>query len=188
MLKGKKVTLRLLEEKDIELIYKWIISPDTMPFWTGRDNVRTFIDVKEQFTSILNNDENTSVWIIMLHSDPIGYMYITPTSTGYKKPITTYELDIIIGEKNEWGKGYGSDALQIAITYLFEEKAAERIFLVPRADNQRAINVYEKVGFKKEGIIRHMEQFEGNWTDGQMMSILREEYINDLKQQYDATN
>lgn len=46
-------------------------------------------------------------------------------------------------------------------------QGAERVFLTPRLINPRAIHVYEKVGFKREGVLRHFEKFEGQWIEGQ---------------------
>jgi RimJ/RimL family protein N-acetyltransferase len=86
------------------------------------------------------------------------------------------ELDIMIGDISQQGKGYGQDALKAMINYAFTQQKAERVFIMPRVTNKRAIHVYEKVGFKKEGVLRHYEKFEGLWIDSLMMAILRDEF------------
>lgn len=86
------------------------------------------------------------------------------------------ELDILIGDKTKRDKGYGSDALKATLNYAFNVQGAERVFIIPRTINPRAIHVYEKVGFKKEGVLRHHEKFEGKWIDSVMMSVLKDEF------------
>lgn len=91
------------------------------------------------------------------------------------------EIDIMIGDSDQWGKGYGADALNTMVRYCFDNLKAERVYLIPRNNNPRAVHVYEKVGFKKEGILRHWEKFEGEWIDGVIMAIIKEDYKGILR-------
>ena len=83
---------------------------------------------------------------------------------------------IFIGDKNYWGKGYGTDATRTVLRYAFEEAGFHRIELVVFDFNPRAIRVYEKVGFRLEGTRRQALYREGAWHDEHIMAILREEW------------
>ena len=132
--------------------------------------------VKNHFNPAIEGKVNYTYWMIEVNKKPIGYMANTAEKGDDGLFMGRVELDILIGEKSMWEKGYGSDALRAMINYAFKKQGAQRVFLTPRLINPRAIYVYEKVGFKKEGVLRHFEKFEGKLIDTVMMSILKEEF------------
>jgi RimJ/RimL family protein N-acetyltransferase len=175
MIKGKKVILRPVTEKDFTLLHKWINNPAVLGFWYGKDKLRSMKWVKDHFLSIIKNESNSSCWIIEVSGEPIGFMYNTICKDD-DKFTGRVELDILIGDDKKRGKGYGADALKAMIYYAFKVQKAQRVYLTPHIKNVRAIHVYEKVGFKKEGILRSFEKFEGKWIDCVMMSIIKGEF------------
>ncbi len=86
------------------------------------------------------------------------------------------EVGIFIGEPEEWGKGYGTDAVRAIVDFGFAELRLERVWLEVATDNPRAIRSYEKVGFVREATLRHDRWEGGRFTDGHVMSILRDEW------------
>jgi RimJ/RimL family protein N-acetyltransferase len=86
-------------------------------------------------------------------------------------------VGIMIGERDFWGKGYGTDAMRLAVQYGFTEMNLRRISLGLHAYNLRALKSYEKVGFKMEGCIRGEGLRDGQRYDGYYMGILREEWL-----------
>lgn len=64
------------------------------------------------------------------------------------------EFGIAIGEKTEWNKGQGTDALRAICDFGFGELRLERISLTVYANNERARRAYEKAGFVHEGTLR----------------------------------
>jgi RimJ/RimL family protein N-acetyltransferase len=66
----------------------------------------------------------------------------------------TAEVGIFIGNKNYWDKGYGTEALILLLDYGFKALNLHNILLKVYAYNTRAIETYEKVGFKQIGIRR----------------------------------
>ena len=89
------------------------------------------------------------------------------------------EVVLGIGNTDYWGKGYGSDAMRIALRYAFMEMNMNRVGLDVNGYNQRAIKSYEKVGFVHEGKLRQHIHRDGQRHDSHLMSILREEWEND---------
>jgi RimJ/RimL family protein N-acetyltransferase len=86
-------------------------------------------------------------------------------------------LGIGIGEREFWGKGYGSDAMRIMLAYAFTELNLRRVTLNVFEYNQRAIRSYEKVGFQHEGRVRSYLNREGRRWDLVYMGILKEEWL-----------
>ena len=77
---------------------------------------------------------------------------------------------------SERGKGYCTEAAQIIVDYLFLSKEAPCIQATTHIKNKQSQRVLEKVGFKREGIMRKRYFVRGEWTDVVLFSILREEW------------
>jgi RimJ/RimL family protein N-acetyltransferase len=77
---------------------------------------------------------------------------------------------------NERSKGYGTEAVQIMVNYLFLSKGVARIQAVTNVGNKASQRVLEKAGFKKEGTLRKVGHVRGEPTDAYIYSILREEW------------
>ena len=90
-------------------------------------------------------------------------------------------VGIFIGDRENWGKGYGTDAMTILLRYAFTELNLWRVSLGVFGYNPRAIRSYEKVGFQHEGSARQHLQHEGKRLDILFMGILREEWLKQNK-------
>lgn len=90
-------------------------------------------------------------------------------------------VGIGIGERDWWGKGYGTDAMNIILRFAFMELNLQRVSLNVFDYNLRAIRSYEKVGFIHEGRERGALQKDGSRYDILYMGILRGEWQQKLK-------
>jgi RimJ/RimL family protein N-acetyltransferase len=86
-------------------------------------------------------------------------------------------VGIGIGEREYWGKGYGTDAMKVCVRYSFMELGAQRVSLGVHEYNPRALRAYEKAGFRLEGRTRKDILREDKHTDSLWMGILREEWM-----------
>jgi RimJ/RimL family protein N-acetyltransferase len=86
-------------------------------------------------------------------------------------------IGIAIGERDHWGKGYGTDAIQLVMQFAFYELNLRRLTLGVNDYNLRAVRTYKKAGFQKEGVIRGDVQREGRHMDSIYMGLLREEWL-----------
>jgi aminoglycoside 6'-N-acetyltransferase len=75
------------------------------------------------------------------------------------------------------GRGLGTEALGRLVDHLIEERGHHRITIDPAADNAAAIRCYEKVGFRRVGVMRRYERPTGSerWRDALLMELLAEE-------------
>jgi RimJ/RimL family protein N-acetyltransferase len=85
-------------------------------------------------------------------------------------------IAIGVGEPEYRGKGYGTDAMRVTVGYAFRELGVYRVSLSVFSYNQRAIRVYEKVGFVQEGAMRAALYRDGQRHDMLLMGILRPEW------------
>ena len=86
-------------------------------------------------------------------------------------------VGIGIGEREFWGKGYGTDVMRVILRYAFTEVNLNRVTLTVFEYNPRAIRSYEKAGFRHEGRERKFLNKEGRRWDMLFMGILREEWM-----------
>jgi RimJ/RimL family protein N-acetyltransferase len=86
-------------------------------------------------------------------------------------------VGIGIGERDDWGKGYGTDAMRLALRYAFTELNLHRVSLDVFEYNPRAIRSYEKAGFKHEGRQRSVLHRDGRRWDLLYMGILQSEWF-----------
>jgi RimJ/RimL family protein N-acetyltransferase len=85
-------------------------------------------------------------------------------------------MSIGIGEPAYRGKGYGTDAIRLILSYAFCELNLHRVGLGVFSYNTRAIRAYEKVGFVREGALRQAIHRDGRRYDMILMGILRPEW------------
>ena len=79
------------------------------------------------------------------------------------------ELRIRIGEKAYWNKGYGTLAVRQIVSYAFNELHFNRLYLRVYAFNTRAIKCYQKIGFKKQAVLRREK--DRGWKDIYLMAL-----------------
>lgn len=101
----------------------------------------------------------------------IGFINLWPNNTD-----RDCWIGIGIGEASERGKGYGTDAMRIALRYIFEELEMERASLGVFADNVRAVRAYQRAGFVVEGRQREDTLRDGRRWDAFYMGVLRSEF------------
>jgi RimJ/RimL family protein N-acetyltransferase len=85
-------------------------------------------------------------------------------------------VGIGLGNREDWGKGYGTDAMKIILRYAFTELNLHRVSLDVFEYNPRGVRSYEKAGFVVEGRQRGVILREGRRWDMIYMGILREEW------------
>jgi RimJ/RimL family protein N-acetyltransferase len=85
-------------------------------------------------------------------------------------------LAIGIGDREQWGKGYGREAMTLILQYGFNELNLHRIQLTVFEYNERAIALYEKLGFRREGVYREFMKRDGKRYDMYLYGLLRPEW------------
>ncbi len=126
---------------------------------------------REWFARVTAPDSGIRNWAIEADGRHIGNCALHLHESG-----ETAGFGIIIGDKAQWGKGYGTATLREVPRIGFEEMGLQRIHLTALAGNGRAIGCYQKCGFRHEGVRRRHQLKRGRWLDVVMMGILREEW------------
>jgi RimJ/RimL family protein N-acetyltransferase len=83
---------------------------------------------------------------------------------------------LIIGERAAWGKGFATDAVRVRTKFAFEQLGLHRID--GHTFNPAMRKVYEKAGYKLEGVARERLWRDGRWHDTYLYSILESDYFS----------
>lgn len=86
------------------------------------------------------------------------------------------EIGMTIGDKNFWGKGYGTDLVKTILKFCFKELNLNKVYLDVWEENERAIGCYLKCGFKKDGVLREHVFRDGVYHNKWVMSVLKREW------------
>lgn len=170
MLQGKLVTLRALEREDLPLARAYLQDPDVLAYF-GFYVPMSQADEEDWYENDRRN-ASTITFAIEVEGRFVGGGGFSHLDHKHRRA----EVGIFVGDKSLWDRGVGSEAMRQMIDYGFEQLNLHRIYLRVFAENQRAIHVYEKLGFQQEGRSRQSEWRHGRWHDMLWMSILQPEW------------
>ncbi|MCJ7517578.1 MAG: GNAT family N-acetyltransferase [Methanomassiliicoccales archaeon] len=170
MLESKKVRLRAVERVDLPIFVKWINDPEVTQFLEL--NPPMSLEDEEKWFVNLQKSEDKVFSIDTKEGKLIGNVGLIKLNWKDRSVL----IGIMIGEKEFWNLGYGTDAIETLLRYLFYELAMNRVYLIADERNARALHCYEKLGFKKEGILRQNRYKNGVYTNDVMMSLLKDEW------------
>jgi len=170
MLEGRQVRLRAVERVDLPTFVKWLNDPEVTQFLESSGPMS--MEAEERWYAKLQAGEDKVYSIDTKEGKLIGNVGVMKIDWKDRRAV----IGIMIGEKEHWDKGYGTDAIETLVRYLFEELNMHRIYLLADERNTRAIRCYEKVGFRKEGTFREDRFRDGSYRSDIQMSILQGEW------------
>lgn len=176
LFQSERIYLRKMTGEDVDVYHTW------------RNDVEVMRTTSPSMDLFTRDDTNGFVNQVILHASSSKSYMIVDSQTNRPIGITSLiqidlknrhaECIIDIGEKEYWGKGYGREAMKLLLDYAFLEMNLHRVSLRVFSFNEKAIKLYERIGFKQEGISRQFLFREGKWHDLVHMGILQQEYIS----------
>ena len=156
------ISFKKITESDLTRIFNWLQQPHVAPWWPESDWGKFL----EKYHTKIDSDY-VHTYIIAIDERPIGmiqYYWFAKAPKGdesygrFNDP-QMVGLDIVIGELDYIGKGYGSKALRAFIDQILKQNSfIKKIFINPDPANKAAVRAYEKAGFK---IIEEVETEHG---------------------------
>lgn len=172
---GKRVVLRVLEERDVEGPYAmWLNDPEVCRFNSharfpvGKDELKMYIREAKQSSSM-------QVFAIVTKRGAAHIGNISLQNINYID--RSAELAIIIGDKKYWGKGIGLEAWKLMINYGFRVLNLHRLYCGCANKNLGMRKIAQKSGMKLEGRRRDAFFKDGGYDDILEFGILEIEYL-----------
>ncbi|NMM55504.1 GNAT family N-acetyltransferase [Paenibacillus aquistagni] len=174
LFESSRIYLRKMTEADVELYHQWRNDMAVMQTTSPHLELVSLDDTRQFVTQVILGSNTSKNYMIVdkENHEAVGITAIVHMDDKNRNGECILEL----GNKAYWGKGYGTEALQLLLHYAFLECNLHRMALRVFSFNDRAIRLYHKLGFKQEGISRQSIYREGQWHDIIHMGMLQEEY------------
>src|SRR5215472_5916942 len=172
VLRGKRVTLRRTREDDFQARLKLGTDAGIFRMYGGNlTDLRPMTEdaAKRWVQRLLDQDY---AWIVEA-GGLIGEIRLDRVDLRDRRA----SLAIGIEDASQLGKGLGSEAIALALSYAFNVLKLHRVSVRVVDYNLRAIGAYQKCGFVIEGREREAALVDGDWHDDVMMAILDREYL-----------
>ena len=176
-LTGKRVYLRPFCIDDLPYVQKWSNDAELRKL-IGEVSSMSDAETKKWYEDLLADKDRMWFAIVLKKGDRVigeaGLLRMF-------RPWRNTDMTIIIGEKDAWGKGYGTETGRLLLDYAFKQLGFHRISVGVVGFNKRALRFWESLGFKKEGVERDEYYYDNEYSDGIMMSILEDEFKKTYK-------
>ncbi len=174
LLQGQKVRLTAVTKEDLPIIRHWY---EDASFSRLFDALPAVPKSPGQWATWLEDKEKArDLYLFAIRPVDeeriLGYVELD----GFLWVHQNCWLSIGIGDKADWGQGYGLEAMELSLKFAFHELNLHRVQLTVFSYNERAIALYENLGFTREGVYREHLQRDGRRYDMYLYGLLRREW------------
>lgn len=179
-LQGNRVILRDMVEADIDLLYFYNYESEDREHqnWNGPYSPIEYISIEEfredEYRKLETMDSKSPRKQLMLEIDgelkgSVGWYWVSEVTNWF-------EIGIVIFDSNYWSGGYGTEAFQMWIDYLFTHVDTVRLGIGTWSGNERMMRLASKCGMVEEARVRKARIVRGEYYDAIKMGMLREEW------------
>ena len=170
---GERIRLRKMSSEDVSIYHKWRNDIEVMQFTNPSLDVFTYAETEKFVNSITESHNSKGYMIEEVKTDkPIGVTSLINIDYGNRNA----ECIIDIGDKDYWSKGFGREAFKLLLDFSFNELNLHKIYLRVFSFNERAIKLYQNLGFYEEGKLKEQLYRDGAWHDIIFMGVLKRNY------------
>tara|TARA_B100000586_G_scaffold199215_1_gene147537 strand:+ start:38188 stop:38907 length:720 start_codon:yes stop_codon:yes gene_type:complete len=179
------VVLKNVIREDIPRIINWLKNDEVIENWFGRYTYGTPAHLGYEPENMLNANEDE--WNEVFH-DPhhephrsIFSIYVDKTHLGeaqlsIDESLGDAQISILIGDPNNWHKGYGTQTAMALLEHIFVHLSLHRAWVDIPEYNVEAYKMFEILGFSHEGTLRKSRPHKGSRHNSFIMGIILEEY------------
>ena len=132
------------------------------------------IEIERQWVqNAINQNKDVRLAICTVEGNIyIGNIYLTGIDYVNRKATS----HILIGNHDYWNGGYGTEAMHLLLNYAFNYKNLRRIEAIVLEDNIGSCKMHEKLGYKREGLLRESVYKDGCYKNQVYCALLKSEY------------
>jgi RimJ/RimL family protein N-acetyltransferase len=174
LLRGERVRLTAVTPTDLPVLTKWWADADFLRLY---DSVPAYPKTEAQLAKRIEEGQKGDTTFLfgirpLTSDDLLGLLELDGVMWSHG---TTF-VSIAIGDEENRGKGYGREAMQLALDFAFRELNLHRVCLTVFSYNPAASKLYESLGFTREGTYREHLQRDGQRYDMILYGLLRQEW------------
>jgi len=181
---GDRIILEPLRKNDIVKIRSWFDDRELISLAFGLLAEEHFLDklVREYLNDLFSNyDKVLGIWLP--EDKLIGFV----NYAVWNKRNCSCRMGVVIGSEEYRSLGYGTEAVNLILFYLFEKKGFLKVNLDTANFNERAQKCFARCGFKKIRDITDINFLNDQLIHKYEMSLNREEFLNDLDVRFKKT-
>jgi RimJ/RimL family protein N-acetyltransferase len=178
-IEGERIDLVTVNSKWVDLSCKWANDPEVRHY--SRNALPTALEeVKKWFEP--SSDQGMKDFIVFTiyykkDKKPIGIVGFNRINWLNRNANTFWT----IGEKEYWGKGIAVEASKLLIKYGFTELNLHKIYAGIFTPNKRSLRAAEKMGFKKEAVLKEDLYVDGKYVDTHIFALLKNHWAEENK-------
>jgi RimJ/RimL family protein N-acetyltransferase len=170
---SKRIYLRALELEDYKISIQWRKDKEIWDMLGGRQYFVSEAYEKKWVEDSIFQTRDIKLAICLRENDLyIGNVYMT----DFDYINRSCNSHVLIGNRNYWGRGYAGEALKELLSFVFYERNINRVSARILEDNMQSLRLHEKLGFKKDGLLRQSVYKNGKYKNQYILSILMEEF------------
>ncbi len=167
---GERISLQPARPEDLETFQHWFANLEVTRYLLTRFAFSA--KQEEEWYQRVSHDEGIVSWRVVVAEATIGVTSIIGIDWINRQAMS----GTIIGDRSQWGKGYGSEIVALRTRYAFDELGLERLETQSFAENRAMHRALEKAGYQGIGRRRHSVYRGGSWHDTLIFELLREEW------------
>lgn len=174
LLRGKKVALCAPDKtKHLENAIKWMNDPEITQYTSTYLPITR--DFEEAWFDNLAKEREKNVVFAIETTDGkhIGFTGLHNINWHDRTAVT----GAIVGDKEYWGKGYGTDSMMVLLSYAFMTLNLWKVWASVFAFNKRSLGHALKCGFRKEGVLKMQRYKNGKYIDEVIIGVFRKRWL-----------
>lgn len=166
-----KITIRKFESGDIPNKVRWINDPCNNAFL----HYDLPLEIEQTEKWFRNNCDRTDRYDAVIEADgmPVGLIGLLQIDCKNLKA----EYYVMIGERSYLGLGVANRATKLLLEQAFGNLGLNRVYLYTEALNTAAVKAYERIGFRREGLLRNDLFCKGRYVDRYIYGITRRDFF-----------
>lgn len=176
MIRGELVDLRSIERTDAPAVHGWLNDPAVMRGWGHSAAATSQAEVQRLLEGWLEEERVQGRPSALIIDAPTGDALGLIVLRSGRPEVREVELSLLIGDAERWGQGLGTDAVQTVLDACFGGWNLHRVWLRSETWNVRAHRLYERCGFRQEGVLRQAAFLDGRYEDVVLFGLLAEEW------------
>lgn len=170
ILEGERVRLAPITTEMLASYVRWFADPDVIRYMSLISPPT--LEQEKEWYERASKSETDLLWAVFVGETHIGSTGLHNIDWRNRNAITGN----LIGEKSQWGKGYGSEAVALRTRYAFEMLGLEKLSTHVFVENAASRRALEKAGYQGVGIARREFFRHGRWHDVWLGEVLREDW------------
>jgi ribosomal-protein-alanine N-acetyltransferase len=166
--------IREFRQSDLDTILNIENQPGMLRFEngiTGRDNAQRYLERAIQEARQSPRNHFHLAITLPVDGEVIGRISLTSQNSDIRE----WEIGWAI-RTEDWGKGYAAEVALRLLAFAFDELNAHRVVAFCHADNLQSIRVMDKIGMRREGLLRQTRWFKESWADECVYAILESDF------------